>query len=636
MYFSLPSNLAFHDLTCDKRLPNIAKSVLGLNLKFIPTPKQTTSDLSDNFTRFVRDFHLKVYFGCENTTAEDIRINQDMLPKLYIKSDWEVPDFYIPRAVDRRIYNFKKALTLLFTERPGKPNLLPYQRRVLQNIRRDDNIIIANADKGLGPCSVTYEQYVNDALVHLKDATTYAQLTEAEATTAAANTCSMISEWCTKHRNKGVTVNDVKYIRKALSKNKDPFGYFYVMYKIHKPGRTTRPVCSDCSSIIHALGKWITTVLLPIAQRQQSYFENSFALKTILDEMEIPPNTKIFSCDAVSMYTNIPTGPALEVVGKYLHDNVNPKLATAIIEALKIVMENNIICFGDTYWRQISGTAMGISPAPPWAILFFAIHENVFTIKWQDQLPFWKRFIDDGLGLWKLHADPIINNNLWNEFKQDVNTYHGLQWKFTPLSNSVDFMDMTITIANNKFDITLFEKPLSLYLYIPPASVHPPGMIVGLVHGMVLRMYKLCSKLSDIQRRMKTFYRRLLRRGYSAETLIPLFCKANENALQHLRRTPEQLKQIEDRKLVQGYRRVFFHLQYHPNDPNSRVIQKVWKETILQPPGEIHINQIKNHEGERIPIDQLTIAYSRPPNFGNMFSVRKFNKKRGPNVSSFL
>ena len=50
-----------------------------------------------------------------------------------------------------------------------------------------------------------------------------------------------------------------------------------------------------------------------LAQRQQSYFQNSFALKEMLDDMEVPPNTKIFSCDAKSTYTNIPTEPALEV-----------------------------------------------------------------------------------------------------------------------------------------------------------------------------------------------------------------------------------------------------------------------------------------------------------------------------------
>jgi hypothetical protein len=131
-------------------------------------------------------------------------------------------------------------------------------------------------------------------------------------------------------------------------------------------------------------------MLNPKAQHQQSYFENSFALKEILDSMEILPNTKIFSCNAKSMYMNIPTAPALEVVGQYICDHCHPNLAKALIKALTILMENKIIQFGDTFWKQIAGTTMGISPAPPWAILFFAIHELVFVEKWKEYLAYFR------------------------------------------------------------------------------------------------------------------------------------------------------------------------------------------------------------------------------------------------------
>jgi hypothetical protein len=59
--------------------------------------------------------------------------------------------------------------------------------------------------------------------------------------------------------------------------------------------------------------------------------------KKKLDQTNIPPGTKIFSCDAKSMYTNIPTGPALEVVGTYIHNRYGePAFANALMEALKI------------------------------------------------------------------------------------------------------------------------------------------------------------------------------------------------------------------------------------------------------------------------------------------------------------
>jgi hypothetical protein len=56
----------------------------------------------------------------------------------------------------------------------------------------------------------------------------------------------------------------------------------------------------------------------------------------------------------------------------------------------------------------------------------------------------------------------------------------------------------------------------------------------------------------------------------------------------------------------------------------------------MQPAGQCPLNQLANYNKSKIPIDQLTIAYSRPPNFGNVFSVRKFHKRWGPEVLSFI
>jgi hypothetical protein len=54
------------------------------------------------------------------------------------------------------------------------------------------------------------------------------------------------------------------------------------------------------------------------------------------------------------------------------------------------------------------------------------------------------------------------------------------------------------------------------------------------------------------------------------------------------------------------------------------------------PANERPLNMVTNHRDERVPIDRLTIACHRAPNFGNLFSVRKIQKTPGPSVSSFL
>ena len=81
------------------------------------------------------------------------------------------------------------------------------------------------------------------------------------------------------------------------------------------------------------------------------------------------------------MYTNIDTGKSLRIIGdclqrrSHLFKNIPIE---AIMQGLSIIMQNNLFRFGDTYWHQIDGTAMGTPPAPMYATIFFWIKEATF------------------------------------------------------------------------------------------------------------------------------------------------------------------------------------------------------------------------------------------------------------------
>jgi hypothetical protein len=55
----------------------------------------------------------------------------------------------------------------------GRSNLTKFQAKILQDIRSNENIIIAHADKNLGPVGVNTEQYIHWALKHLLNANAY-------------------------------------------------------------------------------------------------------------------------------------------------------------------------------------------------------------------------------------------------------------------------------------------------------------------------------------------------------------------------------------------------------------------------------------------------------------------------------
>ena len=88
----------------------------------------------------------------------------------------------IPNNIASQVGNFEWAFTRHFCPRNGKSNMTKFQATILQFIRENENVIIAHADKNLGPVGVDTSQYIHWALdEHLLDATTYQQVSEDDA-----------------------------------------------------------------------------------------------------------------------------------------------------------------------------------------------------------------------------------------------------------------------------------------------------------------------------------------------------------------------------------------------------------------------------------------------------------------------
>lgn len=628
-YFAPVKKLAFHNLTEKDELPKDTNQLLGLGLKFIPVPSiNITRDAVDrSLSRFERDINLRIFFsGDENDTSYD--------PKaLRGKSSWRAP--IPPREIDNRICRFQKGIEEIFTRRKTMSNLSSLQRQLLQDLKKNENIVILSADKGLGPVGVTMKRYVEWGLKHLTDSSTYTMIAEDAANAESENLYHTIFKWTCDNR-KALSSDELKYIRENVEKaRKDPYGYFYLLAKLHKTPISTRPVCSDCASLPHSVGKWVDRQLQPIVKQQKTYFQNSFELKRLLNNMELlPPNACLFTYDAISMYTNIDTHQCLQRIEHFLNEATTsdkyPHLfPTALTEALHIVMNNNRMRFGDLYVHQHKGIAMGMAPAPSIANLFVSIYEETHINNYPKTiLPFLRRFIDDGFGIWLRDPDPITDANQWAAFKNIVNGM-GLQWEFSTRSDKVTFMDLNIHLTDGRLQTSLYAKPLALHLYIPPTSCHAPGIATGLIYGHFYRLFMLCSHMRDIEQEIYLFFNRLLDRGYSLANLIPLFIAAEQNALTQKQKSllqhdpatnPGDHAQQDDGNNTHG---VFFHQQFHPSNPSSGIIQKLWRRTVLTPLDSAPLYHLKNREGHVVDITKLTIAYSRAPNLGNLLSCRK-------------
>ena len=157
-----------------------------------------------------------------------------------------------------------------------------------------------------------------------------------------------------------------------------------------------------------------------------------------------------------------------------------------------------------------------------------------------------------------------------------------------------------------------------------------------MVLGQVLRFRRLCSDAVDADEKVRDLHSRLCARGHSPEALQVLFKRAEENAAEYISRTPAERDALVAAKKESSRRSVRLHLEYHPQDPSSRELQKIWRSKVSYPYGETPMRELPNSENTPIGFDRLVIAYSRPLNLRNLFNVRDISDRKGRAVSSYL
>ena len=627
LYFSRPSNLALHDLTTHDKAPANLRCLLGLNLKFIPRAKFTTSDMEESTNRFRQSAYLRDFYRNNPVDNSDKTHHDDFNPKLHIPTHWTPAPWKLSKNIITSTDLFTNSVDSKFIKRRSSPNLSTTQIYMLKQLMGKTRFVIAKADKNLGPCIIETEEYIRLAIRdHLSCQQTYQRLSKQSATIHMDMVRKNVGKFLYKHR-KTLSQPAKKYIRTKTKECKDMFPKFYLLMKIHKQPLKTRPVVSCSGSLLHPLGVWLDDALQPIAQSLPSFIGSSYDLKEAIDDICIlPPNARLFTADAVSMYTNIDTYRALHSIRNFLRRNplFRRMPLDAIHDALDLIMNNNVFQFGDCFFRQLTGTAMGTPPACCYATIYYAIKESNLLERFSDNLLFYKRYIDDVFGIW-------VDNNpslTFNDFKEALN-FHQLRWEVNDPTTSVIFLDMEISIKENLIITKMYEKKLNLYLYISPHSAHPPGVLSGLVIGNILRIHYLCSEAQQRRQYYTMFFQRLRARGYLPAQLNRLFQRGfdlaatkpmpstkNKKRL-HSQHTNATAKMDDDSTII-------YHVPYHPKNPPSHEIQQLFSSQFLQ--------------GRRMVsgINKLTIAYSRPHNLGECLSYRRIESFHCPPVSSFL
>jgi hypothetical protein len=460
------------------------------------------------------------------------------------------------------------------------------------------------------------------------DKNNYKLLTNDESTSIQQQTTIKIVQLIKKYKHKLDKESNKCFERKfnhAINNEEFRTSRFYIMPKIHKDPWQTRPIVSCIGSSTEVLSVWLDVQLQKVIKLCLSYIEDSIQVITELNELSpLPKGATIFSADATSMYTNIDIDHGLESIKLWLerHQHEFPKdfpPIELICEGLELVMKNNIFEFGETTWHQLQGTAMGTSVAPTFATIYYAYHEETAILNSSIKPYYYKRKIDDTITIMLDYTNIKHKEfmNIMNNFSNGKNK--SLEWIATKPSATIDFLDLTIKIEpNGTINTKTYQKKLNLYLYIPPKSAHPPGVLKGLIYGNIRKFWLQNSDKKDFRILTKNFYNHLCNRGHKSTEIKNIFISAAKHIQKQL------LKNNKTEEPKQQINKIYLHVPYHPQQMSRQQLQESFKTSCKN---ILHGNANDDTTSPNTTSNNLmNVAYSRPKNIRDLICRTKLPK----------
>ena len=306
----------------------------------------------------------------------------------------------------------------------------------------------------------------------------------------------------------------------------------------------------------------------------------------------LPENVILFCFDVVKLYPSIPRTEGIAACNEALDARCNPDIPTkAVTNMIETVLYNNAFQFNNKEYLQKEGVAIGSKLGRNFACTYMR--------KWDEELMksdkkplFYKRFIDDGFGLWEHGMEELVR------FKEHANRIHpNIKVELRSSLEAIEFLDTWIKVEDGSLITDLYTKPTDKHLYVNSKSSHPTNVKKAIPYGLGLRIRRICSKEEDYQCRRGELKGRLRKRGYSGR-----FLEAQLKRVDGLDRG--KLLEKANRKKMD---RVPIVLTYIKQLPNVHSI-------VRQPMDTLYSSKRMREVFKEVPI----VAYRRDRNLGDL------------------
>ncbi|KAG4073725.1 hypothetical protein HA402_000949 [Bradysia odoriphaga] len=179
----------------------------------------------------------------------------------------------------------------------------------------------------------------------------------------------------------------------------------YGLGKLHKYRQgeliPLRPVVATVQSPTYKISELLSKTFSQIIHTLTFMIKDSWQFSQVIRNTKVPRGYKMFSLDATSLYTNIPKELCIHAIKKRWHLLQEHTFLSKeqFMDAVKLIIDESYFRYGDSFYLQMAGVAMGNSISGFLADLVMEDLELHILNKLPYIIPFYRRFVDDILML---------------------------------------------------------------------------------------------------------------------------------------------------------------------------------------------------------------------------------------------
>jgi hypothetical protein len=538
----------------NEEVPDAAYVFLSKGLGYVPSQKVDVHDLKYDTNEFIRKLSWKAFFKA-NPELETNDLSGGIHRDIKV-SGFTYPTFTSPllEEVKTKLYGW----IANHTASNPKANLSPMELRgrkwVLDNLK-DKKIFVTKADKGGSTLIMNFADVKAAIENELFNKNKFMEL-ETTANEQLDYVKQEVKSMSIHLEEKGLITSRDKTLITGLNNNNRPKlapeyqpepPYSYPLFKIHKLSSMdienkvvppSRLVHASKFGPLYRMEKWCSPHLTKISRE---FCEEEFILDTgdLIKDLEELNNSKtlenenvnLFTLDVEKLYPSIQPELALQAIKETLaaDKTTDKKTKTAIEHFIRLSFENSYVTYQDKCFKSKIGIPTGGSLSRQIADIF--LHWILF-IKMTPKLSaiqailFWKRFIDDCLGVWRGTKRSFLN--FVNKLNSETVKY-GIKFPINEIQfgKSVNMLDITAYLdENNVIHYRGFTKPTDAKRYLNPRSFHPQSIFNSIPFSQMLRTIRNNSKEETRSKEIEQCVAHFEASGYDVKKLNEMKDKA--------------------------------------------------------------------------------------------------------------